>query len=315
MRRVLLLLPPFALTLALAIGLLLPGLAQGATAGSGPPDAIAVVGAPTGSLAPGQTRWYSVTSDGSSPLGVVMEYNPPTFLNSSAVFFNVDWTTPVGNANADWPGYFRIGQGTESGLGDGHRYWFNSSPAATTYYFQLVNNSSQPVGYALARTGSAFPPPRLNPPAPGAQTIVTVPPTPTAIPTAGPAPVPANTATDRSGLVLAPKVVAEGPFSSVLVNVSSSSPQAVVVGQVLIRPPAGAVVDAVRPINSLNLGGVAWFTNTLVSQGSPMSGYETRFYGSANGTLVQINWSTSGDKGVLSVTIQGAPPPPAPVGA
>jgi|GEM_PF-3640508 len=314
MRRILVILPALAFALALSAGLLLPGLARAATPGSGPPEAIALVGTPTGSLAPAQTRWYSVVSDGSSPIGVAMQFNPPLFANSASVYFNVDWTNGVGNANADWPGYFRIGQGTESGLGPGHRYWFDSSPSATTYYIQVVNNSDQPIGYALSSTGTAFPPPTLNVPAPGASTVLTVPPTPTPIPTAGPAPQPANTATDSSGLILEPQVVVSGPFSSVLVRVDSSTPNSVVVSRVLIRPPGGAVVDAVTPTNSLNENGIAWYTDTLVSQGSPMSGYEARFYGSANGTVIEIDWSTSNGKGVLSLTIQGAPPPPAPIG-
>lgn len=314
MRRVLLFLPVFALTAALTIGLLLPALVQAAAPGSGPTNAIVLVGTPTGSLAPGQTRWYSLTSDGSSPIGVVMQFNPPTFVNSSAVFFNVDWNTKVGNRDVDWPGYYRIGQGTSSGLGDGYRYWFNSSPSATTYDVQVVNNSTQPVGYAIAQSGSAFPPPRLSPPGPGAQTVTTVPPTPTPVPTAGPSAVPANTSTDRSGLAIAPKVIADGPYSTVLFNLDSTSPKAVVVSRVTIRPPNGAVVDGVRPSNSMVQDGVTWYANTLVSQGSPLTGYEVRFYGSANGAVIQIYWSTSGDKGVLSTTIQGAPPPPNPVG-
>lgn len=315
MRRILILVSALALAVTTSIGLILPGLARAATPGSGPPDAIALVGTPTGSLAPAQARWYSVTSDGSSPIGVAMQFNPPLFANSASVYFNVDWTNGVGNANADWPGYFRIGQGTESGLGPGQRYWFDASPTAATYYIQVVNNSDQPVGYALTQSGTTFPPPALNAPAPGASTTVTTPPTPTPVPTAGPAPMPANTATDRSGLVLQPQVIVDGPFSTVLVNVDSSTPNSVVVSRVLIRPPGGAVVDAVRPTNSLNENGIAWYTDTLVSQGDPLSGYEARFYGSANGTVVQINWSTNGDKGVLSLTIQGAPKPPSPIGS
>jgi hypothetical protein len=44
-----------------------------------------------------------------------------------------------------------------------------------------------------------------------------------------------------------------------------------------------------------------------------MTGYSARFYGPANGAVVEIDWATSNDKGALVVTITGAPNP-APVG-
>ena len=44
-----------------------------------------------------------------------------------------------------------------------------------------------------------------------------------------------------------------------------------------------------------------------------LTGYFVRFWGPANGAVVEVDWSTSTDKGVLMVTISGAPSP-APVG-
>lgn len=119
----------------------------------------------------------------------------------------------------------------------------------------------------------------------------------------------ANRATDRSGLVLEPQVVIDGPYSSVLARIDSTSRSAVRIGRVMIRPPTGAIVDGIRPIPARSEDGIAWYTEALVSAGSPLSGYEARFYGPADGAVVQVSWSTATDSGLLSVTITDAPTP------
>ncbi len=291
-------------------------------AGSSPATAIPLTGPVTGTLDPHQSRWYQFNGDGASPAGVTMDFTPTNNPSGASVYFNVDWTTPNGVANADWPGYFRVGQGTPSGLPVGQRYWFTGTSAATTYAIQVVNGSDLPIGYALALTGAAFPPPFLNPPAPGAPAL-TRPPPPTPVATVTPLPTASassttsttttpNTATDRSGLILDPRIIVEGPFSTVDLRVDSSSLTQVRVYRVRIRPPDSAVVDGVTPSESRNEDGVTWYTGQLVDQADPMTGYSVRFFGPANGAVVEVDWATATDKGSLVLTVSGAPNPAPP---
>lgn len=308
----------FALA-ALALQAFAPivGAANGPN-GSSPDMAIPITAVMNGTLPQHQTRWYSFAGDGSNPAAVTMQYQPASGSNTG-VLFNVDWTVASGQQNADWPGYYRIGQGTPSGLGLGKLYWYTGSTTKTTYDVELVNNTDLPVGYALALTGSTFPPPILNVPAPGSTATGTAPsstPVPTPAPVATATPVPAtqvNAATDRSGLILAPQVTTEGPLSTVHVRIESSSPELINIGRLVVIPPNGAVVDAVTPFQTRLEQGITWYLNQLVNQNNPLSSYSVRFYGSADGTVVQADWSTSSGKGVLSLTIEGAPQP-APIG-
>jgi hypothetical protein len=121
--------------------------------------------------------------------------------------------------------------------------------------------------------------------------------------------VSANCATDRSGLVLKPTVDTEGQFSTVRLRVESTSSSAIRVSRVKIRPPQFAVVDGTTPSVSRNENGVTWYTDVHVVSDHPLVGYEVRVWGPADGAVVEINWSTSKDNGVLQVTISGAPAP------
>ncbi len=306
------------LVLALALQSVLPATA-GAASGSGPDSAISLAKVGQGTLAPNQTAWYSFAGDGNSAAGVTLDFQPSTSTASGQVFFNVDWTQPVGNQGVDWPGYYRIGQGTQSGLPAGESYWFTAQTSPTTYWVEVVNNSSQAVGYALGLTGSAFPPPWLNPPQPGAvvNTPMPAPAATPAIPAASsaapvvtPTPSPVTmTATDRSGLILDPRVSVSGPFSTVDIRVDSNSASAATVYRLVVIPPPDAVVDAVTPSETRLEQGITWYLSRSVDQADPLTSYSVRFFGPANGTVVEVDWATSTDKGSLSLTITGAPNP------
>jgi hypothetical protein len=304
----------------LALLAAVPAIAAAPASGAAPSAAIGITGTMTGTLGASSIRWYQFPGDGASPAGVTMDYTPTMPSDQNTIYFNVDWSGSSGQQNVDWQGYSRIGQGTPSGLPLGRRYWFASVTQQTTYYVELVNNSTAPIGYALALTGTAFPPPSLNPPGPGAAPKVAPSVVPLPSPIASPTPVASpsalvtpNQAIDRSGLILKPRVLVDGPFSTILLYVDSSSLSSVDVNRVVIAPPPGGVVDGVIPNVAVSeSGGTAWHMNTLVSQGNPMTGYFVRFYGSANGGRVEIDWSTSNDKGALVVTISGAPNPAPP---
>jgi hypothetical protein len=119
----------------------------------------------------------------------------------------------------------------------------------------------------------------------------------------------ANCATDRSGLVLKPSVLVEGPFSTVQLRLEGTSRTAMHIDQVKIRPPDFAVVDGTTPSVSRNEDGAAWFPDVLVDSDVPLVGFEVRVWGPANGAVVEARWSTSSDKGILRVTIAAAPIP------
>lgn len=302
------------------------GAAAASARGSSPDTAIALNGTKQGSLPSGATLWYKFSGDGSSPAGVVMDYVPTNLANDSNVYFNVDWTLQDGQAGADWPGYWRVGQGTQSGLPAGQRYWVSQTTQLTTYYVEVVNTSGQTIGYALGLLGATFPPPYLNPPLPGSApaaapatplpanvpTGPTV--TPTVVPTATSGPRTLNTATDSSGLILQPQVQVEGPFSTVFVNVTTNSPNAMDVTRIRVLPPNGAVIDGTMPSLSAENNGVVWFSNFVVGQTTPLTGYSVRFWGSANGTVVEADYANATTNGALIVTLHNAPQP-APPGA
>jgi hypothetical protein len=308
-----------ALALTLATSLV-PSLAAADTLGSGPNAAPTISGTMVGTLTSPQTYWYQVAGDGSSPLGITMDYQATDGSHPSGVYFNVDWSTADGAPNADWPGLFRYGRSSNYNLPVETQYWTRSTSARTTYYVEVVDNSGFPITYALASTGGAFPPPSLSftpstggtAPAPAATPPVASP--APSVP-ATPAPVTTtNTATDRSGLILDPTVTVSGVYSTINVHIDSSSTNAIPIYRIVVTPPDDAVVDAVVPSQTRPENGIAWYLSQLVSQGSPLSSYMVRIYGPANGTVVEADWATSNDKGALTVTITGAPNP-APVGS
>lgn len=166
----------------LAFGVLLPTIAEASTfalptpplppdfegtgtVGQDPVNALAINGTVHNTLVPGQPVWYQVNGSGKAPLAVTVDTNPAN-VAGNAVQMHVDWQTPTGMQNADWPGFYRIGDGTSSGFGPGVLYWQTGDHTSNTYFVELLNTSSEPVNYAIALTGSQFPPPILDPSAP-----------------------------------------------------------------------------------------------------------------------------------------------------
>jgi hypothetical protein len=302
--------------LALTVSSLFAPAVAAAAGGNGPDTAPTLSGTQTGVLANAQSTWYQVAGDGSTPIGVTLDYVAADGSHPAGVFFNVDWTTADGNRNADWPGLFRYGQSSTYGLPVGTQYWTRSTSANTTYDVEVVNNSGLPITYAVASTGASFPPPSLSfapsSPAPSAPSPAPAPATtPAPTPVATPAPT-TNTATDRSGLTLDPTVDVSGEFSTINIHIDSKSQSGAVVNRLMIRPPDGAVVDAVVPAQTRPEDGIVWYLSQTVNQNSPLSSYYIRIYGPANGTVVEADWSTSNDKDALQVTISGAPNPAPP---
>jgi hypothetical protein len=137
-----------------------------ATLGADPDHAITLAGIERNELEPGQSLWYQVASTGSSPFGITLAYNPGNTPPPGSIQMRVDWQTPNGAPGRDWPGFYRVGEGTSSGFAQGVLYWLTSSQNPAIYDVEVVNNSTMPVGYAIAATGRDFPPPDLNPPPP-----------------------------------------------------------------------------------------------------------------------------------------------------
>src|SRR5690348_1213210 len=163
----------FVVAFAFALAVLVPAVAEAdqfvppnfegnGTVGQNPDNALIVYKTVRNSLMPGQPVWYQVNYNGPAPLAVTVNTNPSN-LPTGTVQMHVDWETPGGMKDADWPGYYRLGEGTPSGFGQGVLFWQTSGNTSATYLVELVNTSSQPVGYAIAITGSQVPPPSLNP--------------------------------------------------------------------------------------------------------------------------------------------------------
>jgi hypothetical protein len=316
------LLRTFAAVGLLTLGLIgtVPAAVGAEEPGASPTTALALSAASSGSLSPNQTRWYQFSGDGSSPIGVTMDFAPPNGPSVQNVYFNVESTIADGAANADWPGWYRLGQGTSSGLPLGRRYWFSGTSSKATYDVEVVNTSDQSISYGLGLTGSVFPPPYQSltgssapPPAsalpvlPPAATVPSVV-SPPAVAPVTPASSP-NSVTDRSGLTLIPQITVESAFSTIAMRLESGTSTQVHIDRVMIRPPQDAVVDGISPTVSQNENGVAWYANVLVNQDNPLTGYWVRVFGPANGAIVEVDWSTSSDKGALIATISGAPSP------
>jgi hypothetical protein len=161
---------------ALALAALAPAFAagdppmppdfEGDGVGHSPSTAFGVIGTMRSMLPPGVTVWYQVTSGAAPPLGVAVNYFPTNAAATGAIQMHVDWITASGKPDLDWPGYYRIGEGTSSGLAQGTLYWATSDHATGPYWIELVNNSTTPIGYAIALTGHQYPPPALSPPGP-----------------------------------------------------------------------------------------------------------------------------------------------------
>jgi hypothetical protein len=135
--------------------------------GHDPDNPLAINGIVRNTLAPGQATWFQTAYGGPAPLAVTVSYNPTNLSPASLFQMRVNWATPNGMPSTDWPGLFRVGEGTPSKLPPGVLYWATSEHTSAAYLIEVVNNSTVPVGYAIAVTGPQFPPPELNPAPPG----------------------------------------------------------------------------------------------------------------------------------------------------
>jgi hypothetical protein len=131
--------------------------------GLSPTNAIPLTGIIRDELYPGGSEWYQATLTGSPPWSVTLDYDPANATGPAPVAMRVNWTNG-GMPFVDWPGYYRIGEGTPSGYGPGVLYWQSSDPSGRTYAIDVVNTSTKPVGFAIAVTSGD--PPFLNPPPP-----------------------------------------------------------------------------------------------------------------------------------------------------
>ena len=160
------------LVMLIVLTLGLPTTANASTPGSSPDVAIPISGTLTGTLPPDQTRWYQVNyPGGSQSVGLVLSYTPNDSSTIGTVNLNVNWSITQGSFNADWPGLYRIGQGTPNGLPPGTLFWFAGSGNAATYFVEVTNFSDETIGYALGYGTDSNRPPIPNPPPPGVATL------------------------------------------------------------------------------------------------------------------------------------------------
>ncbi|MCL4370924.1 MAG: hypothetical protein M1380_08475 [Chloroflexi bacterium] len=169
--------------------------------GTGPGDAVPLVGTQSGTLATGADFWYTFFDSGtSSPLGVTLNYSPSDIDTAPdknpMVSFDVWDYEKVGLDLI----LTQIGRGTISNQPMGVKYWAGGSNVARTYYVRVFNNAPATISYAIAFTGATFPPPTLQiaPSAPAAPVPAPVPPAPPAPP---PAPLPTGTGTSMDNAI------------------------------------------------------------------------------------------------------------------
>lgn len=204
------------LAILAVFSLALPTTVSADTVGSGPTNAISLSGTMTGSLNPNQTRWYQINATAGQPVGLVLSYDPNDSSTTGTVNLNVDWSVAQGTFNADWPGLYRIGQGTSNGLPPGTLFWYSGGGNSATYYVEVTNFSSEPIGYALSYSTNAGRPPIPYPPPPGSPTmgVAPAPTPPPAAPSVAPSAPPAAASAPASTPVPASAPVAPVPGSS-----------------------------------------------------------------------------------------------------
>ncbi|MBI4318822.1 MAG: hypothetical protein HY675_10050 [Chloroflexi bacterium] len=133
-------------------------IAGGTTPGSAPN----INGVMRGTIG-GEHLWYKLYFDGIDYTGVVMNFEPASVEDQerdNVVRFRV-WTDICEEI---WPYncvFTDVGGGTRSGLPVGQKYW-RTGGSARTYFVELINESGQPIRFALALSGNAFPPQWLS---------------------------------------------------------------------------------------------------------------------------------------------------------
>ena len=224
----------------LAFTLGLPSIASADAPGSSPIAAIPISGTMTGSLTPSQTRWYQVNyPGGSQSVGLVLSYDPNDSSTIGTVNLNVDWSNTQGTNNADWPGLYRIGQGTSNGLPTGILFWYAGPGNPVTYYVEVSNFSGETIGYALGYSTDTNRPSIPNPPPPGAPTSGVTPAAPSAPAPSAPAasaPAPTTPAAPAAATPApAPPAPSNQPSSAGTLTAANSS-----ITTSLVGDPGGA---------------------------------------------------------------------------
>ncbi|MCL5026408.1 MAG: c-type cytochrome [Chloroflexi bacterium] len=124
-----------------------------------------------------QPKWYQFFyAGGNDAAGVTMDFQPSSIedqSNTELVSFRAYTHVCSGRIGSndivdpDNPScsFADIGGGTPSGLPAGTKYWRHTAPSGAIY-IKVYNTSGQPAGFALALTGSTFPPGGLAVPSP-----------------------------------------------------------------------------------------------------------------------------------------------------
>ena len=112
--------------------------------------------------------------------------------------------------------------------------------------------------------------------------------------------------TDRSGLILDPRVTYSAPYTTVEIRVDSSNPNQIMLNHVEVIPPSGSSIFFWQPIKHANEdGGIGWYPNQGVISGVPLIGWLVTYAGPPNGAVVRADWSTSKDSGRLQLSTSG----------
>jgi hypothetical protein len=276
--------------------LALPPAASADADGSSPTSAIPLNGTMTGTVNPTQTVWYQIGASG-NPLGIVMDYTPSHDpLADQGIGFHVDWTQSSGQLNADYPGYYQVGQGSQGNLQNGARFWYTGGGQSAAYAIVVFNNSTQPIGYAIATTSSTNNIPWLNPPSPGAAVTV---------PTTGPAPAPS----------LPPPPGPQGPEPTATPGLppppgpQGPAPTAAPAGQPAPAPtasgpaPDGKTPQTAIPITAQNAAGVS---GTIVgSTGGSVQFYTMNYQGGSAGVQIILNFQPNFTNSAVGFNLYG----------
>lgn len=182
-----------AIVLLLLVGLVpLVGAIAEANKGDSPANPVDLDGTISSTLPPTGFAWFRYWNPGDSlEHGISMVFAPADENNNPEIVFGV-W---VYENTINGPHLKQIGMGTPSEMPPGNKYWRGSTDIPRNFYIQVVNNSSDPVDYAIAHTGTVFPPPSLTiapnrSETPLGATPVPTPPSLIAIPTATLTPTP-----------------------------------------------------------------------------------------------------------------------------
>ncbi len=145
---------------ALALQALIP-FTTSAAGGTSSQDAIEINDVMQGSLSGTATEmWFTYWDTAQfGPIGFTLNWAPATPENNGLVTMGI-WMpvrTPYGVQPAE------VAQGTvPQGTGVGVRYWRTTSQSPTRYWILVRSHLPERVDFAVAQTGSAFPPPGLH---------------------------------------------------------------------------------------------------------------------------------------------------------